>query len=115
MPKQPGKFKRAQSPNVRRLDDGKRKKKEVHPIRRTEEYKAFRLAMLDDNPICCKDGCHKESTDIHHIERITDRPDLAYDSSNVICVCSGCHYQIESAVNRGIDMNIWGHMFEGLL
>ena len=111
--KKPRTFRRT-SVNTRKVTRYEPKQKEVLAVRKSAEYKAFHKAMIDDNPICAKIDCYKPSTDIHHIKRVADFPDLVFDPRNVICVCGRCHDQIESAVNRGIDHAIWAKLFEGL-
>ena len=106
-------FKKAVIPS-RELSRYASRGKATNPIRRTKEYKDFHDLMISQNPVCAKHGCNEPTTDIHHKVRITDNPDLALDPSNVICTCTPCHHQIESAVNRGIDPEIWKHLFEGL-
>ena len=114
MPKRSKVFERARHPSARKLHKYDKKPKEVLPIRRTPEYKAFYKEMLNEHPVCANVNCFKASTDIHHIKRVADYPELVFMANNVICVCDKCHDLIESAVNRGIDPEIWKAQFEGL-
>lgn len=113
MTNEPRKFQKVELP-TRKLSRYESKPKATNPIRKTQEYKDFQKAMIQANPICAKLSCKDASTDIHHKVRITDQPELALDPENVICVCHECHLQIESAVNRDIDLKIWKHLFRGL-
>lgn len=88
--------------------------KVTNPLRRTPEYQQFHKEMIKANPICAKKDCDNSATDIHHIKRITEFPELIFEPANVICTCHDCHLLIESAVNRNIDPEIWKHLFEGL-
>lgn len=46
--------------------------------------------------ICIKEGVVNSSRiEVHHIEKIKDRPDLAYDYDNLICLCSVHHHLAE--------------------
>lgn len=36
-----------------------------------------------------------QSVQIHHIESLAERKDLAYTASNLICLCENCHKQVE--------------------
>ena len=36
-----------------------------------------------------------EGLSVHHIEKLSDRPDLAYNNTNLICLCSLHHQQAE--------------------
>lgn len=106
-------FQRFQIPS-RKLMRYAFKPKAPNPLRRTPEYKAFQKEMIAASTGCAKIGCNKPATDIHHIKRISEYPDLVLDPNNIICVCAECHNQIESCVNRGVDEEIWKHLFEGL-
>ena len=35
------------------------------------------------------------SLETHHIEKLTERPDLAMEESNLICLCRHCHERAE--------------------
>ena len=109
----PRNFKKVKIPS-RELTRYAFKPKATNPIRRTKEYRAFHKEMIGLHPVCAKKDCDQQTTDIHHIKRITDNPDLALDPQNIICTCEKCHHLIESAVNRGVDAAIWNHLFEGL-
>ncbi len=48
--------------------------------------------MLRERPLC--QDCLPivtPATDVHHVMKIKDRPDLACDESNVLCLCDACH------------------------
>lgn len=36
--------------------------------------------------------------EVHHIEKITERPDLLLDNSNLICLCKFHHKQAEKGI-----------------
>lgn len=50
--------------------------------------------MIRERPLCedcLANGIVTPSTDLHHKAKVKDRPDLAYDSGNVMMLCDGCH------------------------
>jgi 5-methylcytosine-specific restriction enzyme A len=58
------------------------------------QWQRFRKQYLALNPLC-KDcqaiGIVKGATDIHHIEKLCDHPDLKYDDSNLMPLCKMHH------------------------
>lgn len=39
--------------------------------------------------------CGKQAKEIHHIIKIEDDPDKAYEETNLICLCHMCHLRAE--------------------
>jgi hypothetical protein len=56
----------------------------------------FRAAYLRDHPICSWPGCTAFATEVHHIQRVRDRPDLRLVRSNVLGFCKP-HHSSETA------------------
>lgn len=57
-------------------------------------WKRLRSIQLADQPFCedcLEDGRTTAATDVDHVERVRDRPDLALDSSNLRSLCKPCH------------------------
>ncbi|MFV1455172.1 HNH endonuclease [Bacillus mycoides] len=58
-------------------------------------YKHIRLKALErDNNECqaCKRlGKYSKGRNVHHIKELRDRPDLAYELSNLETLCIQCH------------------------
>ena len=55
-------------------------------------HQQFRERVLRERPLC--EDCLPvvtPATDVHHVRKIKDRPDLACEDSNVMCLCSECH------------------------
>lgn len=77
-------------------------------IRRHRKWREFREWYLTKYPLCSDPfGEHKRDQRIepaktpHHIIGLIERPDLAYDESNLKAVCEHCHALIEQMVRRG--------------
>lgn len=65
-------------------------------IRDTGKYKKLaRIIKEDSNGICsvCLDKgiINDKEIQVHHIEKIKLRPDLAFDETNVVCLCHKHH------------------------
>lgn len=41
--------------------------------------------------ICKRYGRMREATEVHHIQHLEDRPDLAFNNDNLISLCRSCH------------------------
>ena len=74
--------------------------KDRQKIYNSKQWRDVReLALLRDDLICihCKDkNIITKATEVHHIQYLEHRIDLAYDLDNLISVCSKCHQQIHS-------------------
>jgi 5-methylcytosine-specific restriction protein A len=70
-------------------------------------WQRFRLRYLSDHPLCV-DCLNPDplstanafeppgsrvsaATDVHHIQKLRDRPELKYEESNLMALCSKCH------------------------
>jgi len=63
--------------------------------RSTRRYREWRDAIIRREPLCRQ--CQKKaSIQVHHIERVTRRPDLAMTFSNVTPVCLDCHLLLDA-------------------
>lgn len=78
-------------------EERRRKEQEARPhhrLYRLRAYQRFRLAMLDERPLC-EDCCEKDrvtpATDIHHVRKLSLHPEDLCDSRYVRCLCSCCH------------------------
>jgi 5-methylcytosine-specific restriction protein A len=77
-------------PRVRAIDDA------FYSLAR---WRKVRLIFLGQNPFCADPfGDHKkegrqyvEANNVDHIVPRRDRPDLAYDKSNLQSLCHSCH------------------------
>jgi 5-methylcytosine-specific restriction enzyme A len=57
-------------------------------------WRRLRAAYLDAHPLCV--DCRKrnrltEATEVHHIIKRAERPDLALDMGNLEGLCKACH------------------------
>jgi 5-methylcytosine-specific restriction protein A len=53
-------------------------------------WRRFRLWFLHRYPICA-DCLTVAATDVHHVEKLKDRPDLRLTESNCSGLCGRCH------------------------
>jgi 5-methylcytosine-specific restriction protein A len=72
-------------------------------IYKTARWLRVRKAKLARNPLC--EECLRQqrtrpAKDVHHIEPVRDRPDLAYQISNLEALCHSCH-SAETATEVG--------------
>lgn len=80
--------------------DGKARKDAGHKIRQKAACdKLVKLFKEDSHnlcAVCLKEGIYNSRrVEVHHIEKISERPDLAYDYDNLICLCSQHHHFAE--------------------
>jgi 5-methylcytosine-specific restriction endonuclease McrA len=57
-------------------------------------WNAFRANYLRSHPTCSVLGCTSPATEIHHLKRIKDRPDLRLDLANLTALCRHHHSRI---------------------
>lgn len=64
-------------------------------------WRRFRLWILARFPLCAdpfqyhaEDGRAEAATEIHHLIRRRERPDLAFDPANVQSLCKSCHSRL---------------------
>lgn len=61
-------------------------------IRSSHRWERFSLRMRAAHPLCqWPDGCENVSRSVHHIQKLNDRPDLAFDETNTIPLCDEHH------------------------
>lgn len=62
----------------------------------------------DQAPLCCDPfRAHPDdpqpNQNSHHIEPLTERPDLAFDFANLAPLCTACHARIERMERAGVE------------
>lgn len=90
----------------RRGDQGYRRRRMADPalreaerIRNTARWRALRKLKLAQDPLCedCRDhGRVEPASQVHHMEPLVRRPDLAYSMENLLSVCTTCHSRREA-------------------
>jgi 5-methylcytosine-specific restriction protein A len=65
-----------------------------HAAARGYDYRwqKFRESYLAQHPLCM--DCLPivtAATDVHHKKKLRDRPELKYEDSNLVSLCSACH------------------------
>jgi 5-methylcytosine-specific restriction enzyme A len=64
-------------------------------------WQRFRLAFLQEHPLCCdclERGRSVPASEVHHVERLRERPELRLVASNCLALCKPCH---TTRTNRG--------------
>ena len=57
-------------------------------------WRRVRIGFLQLHPLCmdCEAvGIVRAATDVHHVAKIADRPDLRLDHRNLMSLCTTCH------------------------
>ena len=58
------------------------------------QHRHLRKAFLDQYPWCADcltKGHHVPATELHHVRKIKERPDLRFDPANCRGLCESCH------------------------
>ncbi len=55
----------------------------------TKRWRRFRRWFLVRHPLCVE--CNGPANEVDHIESRRERPDLAFDESNLRALCKSCH------------------------
>ena len=58
------------------------------------KWKEFRLRFLAEHPLC--EDCQEAdkitaASEVHHLAKVTDRPDLRLEWTNLLALCKRCH------------------------
>lgn len=68
---------------------------ETNPFYLTPRWQRKRAAILRRDKYQCQEckryGRMREAKEVHHIKHLDDYPELAFDDSNLISLCSACH------------------------
>lgn len=77
-------------------------------IRSSARWRKVRGLVLARSPICVDPlGMHQGrvivADQVHHIEPLCRRPDLAFEVDNLAPLCTQCHAAIEGRERRGVD------------
>jgi len=59
-----------------------------------DKWRALRDRVLRREPVCRQCG-RRAATDVHHIEPVRRRPDLAMTWSNLLPCCHNCHRRLD--------------------
>ncbi len=70
-------------------------------IRSSERWISLRKMILKRCPLC--QLCGKVAEEIHHIKPVAKFPELAFETTNLVPLCTKCHIKIESAIRRGFE------------
>ncbi len=70
------------------------------------EWQRFRARYLTGYPQCQAPGCYAQATELHHIKRVTERPDLRLNPTNIVGMCKRHHSQL-TALEDGFANARW--------
>jgi 5-methylcytosine-specific restriction endonuclease McrA len=96
-------------------DQGKRKSDprlaEAARIRNSSDWQKTRAHFLAINPIC--GAClYRLASSVHHIEPLSERPDLAFDWENLASICDECKPKIDARERAGFETASYFAKFE---
>lgn len=79
---------------------------EAARIRSSARWQRFREWFKARHPLCCDPfGVHGELSvqvaQVHHVEPLAERPDLACDEGNCRPLCTRCHARVERIERNG--------------
>ncbi len=72
-------------------------------IRATARWRRLRVMKLARDPLCedCRaHGRGEPAVQVHHVEGLAERPDLAFAWSNLASLCTRCHALREGEARR---------------
>jgi 5-methylcytosine-specific restriction protein A len=72
-------------------------------IRSSARWRKLRALKLARDPLCedCQTrGVLKAATQVHHVEGLAQRPDLAFVMKNLASLCTTCHAKREAQERR---------------
>ena len=61
---------------------------------KTEQYKDWRLKVLEQGNHCCAKCKSRKRLHCHHLKSWADFPELRYDVSNGEVLCRNCHIEV---------------------
>jgi len=84
----------------RMLDPALRRAKQ---IRSSARWRRVRAKQMSRQPLCAdpfgqheRDGITIAGEQVHHVKPLRTHADLAFDLSNLMTVCIGCHAKLDS-------------------
>lgn len=69
-------------------------------VYRSRRWRQLRRAVLEERPWCEWPGCRGAATDVDHVIPIHDRPDLAFDETNLQPLCHPHHSQKTRTIDQ---------------
>lgn len=78
---------------------------QAHRFYASAVWKRFRKQRRAEDPLCvdCTEGGRvKPWADLHHVESLKERPDLALDPANIVGLCKECHGRRHRAEQLGV-------------
>lgn len=60
----------------------------------TKQWEQFRIQYIKRHPLChdCEvKGLYVTATEVHHVKKLRDCPELKYEEDNLMGLCKECH------------------------
>lgn len=67
-------------------------------VYRSRRWAAVRLLAKRRDGFACTSCGARGRLEVHHVQSVRSRPDLAFDLANLRCLCPGCHVRIERGI-----------------
>ena len=67
---------------------------QARKLRNTRRWQKLSKLKRQEHPLC--EYCGTAGSQVHHIQGLAERPDLAYDWDNLATVCTACHSKLEA-------------------
>ena len=76
---------------------------------KNKHWKHLRQEVLNDQrnecQMCKDKGLFEPATMVHHIKYVKEHPELALTKSNLMALCSNCHYLIHHTIVHKKQLN----------
>ena len=56
-----------------------------------KEWQPVRHAVLERDGWCCQHCGDRRRLEVHHVKRVADHPELAFEPANCLTLCTRCH------------------------
>lgn len=87
-------------------------------VYRDARWPRLRLAAKRRDGWACVDCGGKLRLEVHHVQRVGERPDLAFALDNLLTLCRNCHIDVTKAEKRAVlspEKRAWRDAVDRLL
>jgi 5-methylcytosine-specific restriction endonuclease McrA len=79
-------------------------------VYRSRRWVALRLQAKRRDGFRCTSCGTRGRLEVHHVNAVRDRPDLAFDLSNLTTLCPRCHVETERGSAPTADVIAWRNL-----